>query len=283
MVGGLGSGEGMGNMTSGRACLANELLKGDYKLSVFENRLLYILLAKLDQRYEVEREQHFCSDEYADFFGVDRYDFYTSLKEDLQNLFRGKLTFKTYDSEGNLYQVDASWLDLIAVCEEKRLFRAHWSASIMPYISKLGKNRPFTRLDLGIIRAFRSVYTFKLYELVMLKSHSGKFGHGIIDITLVDLYEQWQVPINMQSYRYFKRDIFIPAAKELEQEAGITLGYLEYKKDAKGIVHFEEEPTRWYINSETRQCRKVYSIKFNWSFGGLAEELRKESGDYYER
>lgn len=26
MVGGLGSGEGMGNMTSGRACLANELL-----------------------------------------------------------------------------------------------------------------------------------------------------------------------------------------------------------------------------------------------------------------
>ena len=132
-----------------------------YDLSVIEQRLILLCLAKWDSRIRAPVD-------YGVTVTVD--DFYTELGIERDNAYRDlvKAAIKLYNRNihiGN--EIDGSNARWIYKEEHKKIkgeVTLYFSPEIIPYISELKKK--FTKYKLKDVSRFKSSYSFRFYELL---------------------------------------------------------------------------------------------------------------------
>lgn len=202
----------------------NQANFSDFSLSCY--RVLLNLITKI-QRHDVNGElisanqvSRKCSlsvAEYAKEFHLDGNTAYTILKEATDKLM--KTSFSIQKNFG---------IRKINVCSQadyrksQGIIDIRFTEEIMPHLAELTSN--FTMYNLNEIAGFDSIYTTRLYELIMQFKITGK-----IEVTVKDLRFKLGCVDKFKQYYDFKKFTFAHAMAEINQQWTLNIQCEEIK------------------------------------------------------
>lgn len=213
------------------AGISNSLIQGAYNLSTVESRIFLLALCsikskasvKVGELYEVDLSM------YKDICVNDSVCFYTDIKRDLK-----KLMSKTFMIKDKSNTIIGHFIPTIKYNDDERRVFVSFGKEVIPYISELKEQ--FTRIYAKDALPISGKYTYRLYSMLEMYRYKGLLGKCIINTE--DLMDSWCVPKTQQEFKFFKRDILLPAIKEFNDT---KLGILEasYIKNGRKVEKIE--------------------------------------------
>ena len=161
---------------------------------------------------------------YAEVFNTTRQNGYQRMKEAEDTLFNRRFSF--YDEDGKL--VKSRWIQQVRYLDDEGAIELVFTLAVVQGISRIdGVKEFFTQYLLSQTAQLNSVYSARLYELLIQWSSTGKVP--IID--LGDFREQLGIGINeYQRMHHFKARVLEPAIKEINEKTDIKAEYEQHKK-----------------------------------------------------
>lgn len=206
---------------------ANKVIEARYKLTVLEQKLIafVISLIKLDDKdfkiFEIRVK------ELADFLGIESKDIYSKMKSITRKMLTRELILKV---EGRELQV--TWLSSADYFEGKGIVEIEISEKMKPFLLQL--KRQFTKYEIQNVIQFKSVYAFRIYEL--LKQYQDL---GFRRFNIEDLREVLGIKGNQYiKYSAFKTYVLLKAQSEIEKHTDISFTFKEIK-DGRRITTIE--------------------------------------------
>jgi plasmid replication initiation protein len=206
---------------------ANKVIEARYKLTVLEQKLIafVISLIRLDDEdfkiFEIRVK------ELADFLGIESKDIYSKMKSITRKMLTRELILK---DEGRELQL--TWLSSADYYEGKGIVEIEISEKMKPFLLQL--RRHFTKYEIQNVIQFKSVYAFRIYELLKQYEDLG-FRRFNID----DLREILGIKGNQYlKYSAFKTYVLLKAQSEIEKHTDISFNFKEIK-DGRRITTIE--------------------------------------------
>lgn len=216
--------------------MSNALTRAGHGLTLAEKRIVAMAVSKLDSRRvlrpgDVPRTR-ITAAEYAEAFGVDLDTAYDQLQSAAKNLYGRSITFyePAWRRDGKplpptivrmrwvgeaRYQGGEGWVELA------------WWPALLPHLT--GLRQQFTTYQLQQASALRSIYSWKLLELLMRFESTGWAEYTIEDFaTSMDATEKQR-----QNFANIRRKIIEPAVKELCQKDGWLIQWQPIKAGRK--------------------------------------------------
>lgn len=198
-----------------------------YDLSVIEQRLILLCLAKWDSRIRAPID-------YGVTVSVD--DFYTELNIEKDNAYRDlvKAAIKLYNRNihiGN--EIDGSnarWIYKEEHTKIKGEVILYFSPEIIPYISELKEK--FTRYKLKDVSQFKSSYSFRFYELLVSWNCKNELT---VDVTWIR--SALQLGKKYKTTSDLKKFVVLPAVKDINQFSNLSVTF-DQEKRGKEIIRF---------------------------------------------
>ena len=206
---------------------SHELTQANFsEFSLSSYRVFEHILAKL-QHYDcnrnlihislAQRECTLSASEYAIEFGIDRCNVYALLKSAVDQLMKTSYSIKLNNNILKInvcsqayYQAETGTIDI------------RFTEEIMPHIAGLAQK--FTMYKLNDIAGLDSIYSTRLYELLMQWKTKGE-----LKISTKDLRFALGCVNKFTLYADFKRFTFVHAVKEINSKFAINLSFKEIK------------------------------------------------------
>jgi len=223
--------------------MSNALVRSGHGLTLQEKRIICACIAQIDSRKGNKRDAHLSAigkemkfkitvQDYNALFDVDLKNCYNILKNSAKSLLNRQFSM-TEKVNGKERVIEYNWLGFAIYAEEEGFIELAFSKYAYPHLNAL-KNQ-LTTYKLKNAQAYRSTYTWRIYELIMQFKQKKE-----LLITVEHLRIALDVP---HSYRW--QEIRIKAIqvaiKELKKKSGIILNYTTFKTG-----------------------RKITSLKFTW-------------------
>ena len=232
----------------------NALTRAGHGLSLAEKRVVMIAVSKLDsmkimQPGEMLPSVRITALEYAETYKVDPNTAYEALQGAAKNLFDRKLTFfeaanRRAGKPLKLTRNDMRWVGRCQYHEGEGWVQLAWWPDLLP--SLVGLRKQFTTYQLQQATALRSMYSWRLLELLMRFKSTGKAEYTIEDFaTSMDATEKQRA-----DFAAIRRKIIEPAVKELVEKQGWEIQWRAVKAG-----------------------RKVKSLRFDFLPAGLSANL----------
>lgn len=106
-------------------------------------------------------------------------------------------------------------------------------SNVVPYFIELGKH--YTRYNLEIILSLKSIYSQRLYEIIMM--YVGRNQRNF-NYTVDKLKFMFDCP-DSYTYNEIRKRVLEPAQKELLEKANLIFDFIPSKKDGKKILELE--------------------------------------------
>lgn len=203
--------------------MSNALTRASHNLTLTEKRIITAALSKLDSRamYNPTKPPvtRLTAQEYADTFGLDVSNVYEQLQAGALQLYNRSIHFfePTEKRHGKPIQPRKSimrWVGRATYTEKEGWIELAWWPELLPHVMAL-KER-FTKYQLEQASAFRSIYSWRLLELLMRFKTTGWAQYSIEDFCKsMEATEKQQANFNN-----IKRRIIEPAVKELTEKDG---------------------------------------------------------------
>lgn len=247
--------------------MSNALIRMAHGLTLAEKRVVCVCLAKMDSvrlesgRYKFRIE----AAEYAETFGVTLDMAYIHLTESGNKLMdrkarafvmtpKGKEEIKFVWVSGSRYHRGEGWIEL------------GFSPEITPHLALL--RREFTSYKLKHTSALRSIYSWRLFELMAQFKDT-----GLLRIDIAEFCDAMEVPPTARAnFGELSRRVIAPAVKELTEKNGLLINWegtkpggrkiqgLEFKfKDNPQTDLFGERPPTEPIFPEPKPKQKLLS------------------------
>jgi len=215
---------------------SNALIEASYKLTLQEQRLLLICIGKINPRDESNQKlfQVTSTDFYLAFPDMGKSNAERHLREAID-----KLAERWIYIQNNNERRRIRWIQ-----EEAEYFDGEgkieivFSESIMPYLTQL--QGQFTKIVIKNVSALKSVYSIRLYELLM---QFKVIGDRIINIndfrSMLGLDED-----KYTSFKSLNQWVIKPAVKELNQKSNLSVTVDSVKKGRSVFAlhfHFKED------------------------------------------
>lgn len=199
---------------------SNSLVEACYKLSLQESRLILNLAAQINPEDSDFKNYRMSVKEIADLTGVSVNSLYSNIKNVTDGLLKKVIFFPK--ENGGFYQT--AWLSSAEYDPNGGTLTLCFSPKLKPYLLNL--KRCFTAYSLEIAIKFKSLFSFRLYEL--MKQYE-KVGKRELEVPLLrkmlglddDVY-----PL----YGNFKQKVLLVAQKELKERSDIFFEFEEIKK-----------------------------------------------------
>jgi len=211
---------------------SNYLVEASYKLSLNAQRLTLFAISKLRSRAPMkgQKVQRIEALEFAKMFGINPKNAYSTLKTACDDLYEADI--KTYDHKG---------MDRFRWCERVRFENAgyidlYFTDSIAPYLTKIYGE--FTKYELSSLSDVKSVYSIRLFELLKKHKYKHDKNSGERWITIEDFKKWFEVGDKYPRYYDLKRRVIMPAIKELEEKANLTISWEEIR-EKRQVVKLE--------------------------------------------
>jgi plasmid replication initiation protein len=223
--------------------MSNRLIRAGQGLSLAEKRIVMLAVSKLDSKKPIvgSFSTKIMAADYAKSFNVSADTAYDQLQEASNTLHKRCITSyeAAYRRNGKPLPptiVRMSWVGQVKYQHGEGWVELFWTEHIAPHL--VGLKAQFTSYQLSQTTALRSIYSWRLLELLMRFKTT-----GWAEYTVEDFNVSMDVPKDyINDFGQVKRSIIEPAVREL------------IKKD-----HWKIE---W---NTTKAGRKVKSIRFDFS------------------
>lgn len=216
--------------------MSNALTRAGHNLTLAEKRVVMMAVSKLDSMKvmrpgEMLPSVKITAAEYAETYQVDPNTAYEALQGAAKNLFERKLTFfepahKRNGKPLKPIRNDMRWVGRCKYHEGEGWVQLAWWPELLP--SLVGLKRQFTTYQLQQASALRSVYSWRLLELLMRFKSSGK-----AEYTIEDFKASMDAPPSLSDFGQIKRRIIDPAVKELKEKDGWKIEWEPVKAGRK--------------------------------------------------
>ena len=216
--------------------MSNALTRAGHGLTLAEKRLVMCAVAKLDSRYalrpgEVPKTK-ITAAEYAEAAECGLNAAYEALQSAVKNLFGRKITFfePAHKRGGEPLQpkrIDVRWVGRCTYHEGEGWVELAWWPELLPHLTAL--KGQFTKYQLQQASALRSIYSWRLLELLMRFESSGWAEYTIEDFAAsMDATEKQR-----QNFANIRRKMIEPAVKELTEKDGWIIQWQPIKAGRK--------------------------------------------------
>jgi len=200
---------------------ANALIEASYKLTLQEQRILLICIAKLDPRDEnINKTFQITSQEFFNAFpSVGKKHAEERLQEAIDKLAERWIHVYKDNEKRRIrwIQEEAKYFD------GKGKVEIIFADSIMPYLTQL--KGQFTSIILKNVSSLKSNYSIRMYELLM---QFKIVGSRII--TVSKLRSILEVENKYQTFKSFNQWVIQPSIKELNQKSNLIVTIKTIKK-----------------------------------------------------
>jgi len=216
---------------------SNALTRAGQSLTLAEKRLVMLAASKLDS-YTTNREpepptSRVTALEYAELYELDINTAYDQLQSSAKNLYQRSITFyepvykrKTGQEIGQT-TVKCRWVGEVKYHKQQGWVELKWWGRVTPHLLNLRKQ--FTSYQLKQACAFRSIYSWRLLELLMRFKQSGVAEYSIEDFC----QSMDATPKQMENFNNIKRRMIEPAVKELCEKDGWIIKWEAVKAGRK--------------------------------------------------
>lgn len=197
---------------------SNKVIQARYKLTVLEQKIIIFLTSLIKKEDEEFKTYRLRVKDLAGFLGIRGKYIYEQLEQSTASLISRVIKI---ENEKTLLQL--SWLSSAEYHKGEGYVDLCFDPKLKPYLLNLKTH--FTMYKLKNVIQFKSIYSFRIYEL--LKQFE---SIGIRKLSLDQLKEIMELsPTQYYKYSAFKRYVLLVAQKELEEHADITFTFREIK------------------------------------------------------
>ena len=200
-----------------KVTLSNALVRSAQTLTLTEKRLVSAAISKLDsakdERTFLQRQDgveipftRISAAEYAEAFDVSMDAAYLGLKEACKHLLKRTIYFYDESDKTHNHMV---WVGGVKYHDNEAWVELRWWPDVVRHLKGLKKN--FTSYKLASASGLRSIYSWRLLELLQQFQHTGE-----LNITI----EEWAhameaTPKQMSNFNNLRRKMIEPAVAEL--------------------------------------------------------------------
>jgi len=209
---------------------SNRLIEACYRLSLEEQRVVLAAIATIDSRNErtpFNQEIQITISSYASTFSIDRNSAYSQVKKATDALFEREIKVKQPPEKGGGYK-RMRWVSEVGYPEGQGYVKLRFSNGIEPFLYQL--NNEFTSYKLKNVAGLRSIYSIRIYELIMQFKRTGER-----DITIDLFREMLDLGERYPMFSDLRKRVIQPAIKELNLRTDLEFSWEPVKK-GKRIV-----------------------------------------------
>lgn len=216
--------------------MTNALTRAGHGLTLAEKRLVMMAVSKLDSAKALKPLEvpmtRITAAEYVESFGVDANTAYDQLQSSAKNLYERSINFFEPANKRNGQPIKPAsvkmrWVGEIKYHEGEGWIELHWWPRLLPHLT--GIKKQFTTYQLKQASALRSMYSWRLLELLMRFKDSGRADYTIEDFCAsMDATEKQRADFNN-----IKRRMIEPAVKELIEKDGWLIEWQPIKAGRK--------------------------------------------------
>jgi plasmid replication initiation protein len=214
---------------------SNKVVEASYMLSLAEQRVLLSCIAQIDSTAVLTEEYRFevTASGVADLVGIENLsNTYRDLKTAAEKLYERSVIIDDPDPDNpNITQRKTRWISSIDYVPGEGKVVLSFAFGIIPYLSQL--SREFTKYKLKHVARFESVYSIRLYELLVQWNSSGER-----EIEVEWLKNQFQVGDKYSRLVDLKKRVIDPAVEEINKHSNLWVKYGQ-RKSGRTITHFQ--------------------------------------------
>lgn len=201
---------------------SNKIIEARYKLTVLEQKLILFLLTQIkkdDTNFKIFRVK---IAQLANFLNIESKDIYRKIKVVTRKMIGRELILRNDEKELQL-----SWLASAEYFEGQGIVELEISEKLKPFLLQLKEQ--FTKYQLKNVIQFKSIYSFRIFELLKQYEMVGS------RIFLIDELREI-LDIRADKYpRYndFRKRVIEKAKNELDSHSDITFDFKEIKDSRK--------------------------------------------------
>jgi len=218
----------------------NSLIEASYKLTLNEQRLVLLCIARLDARKPLPKNNLFTitAKEFSKTFGIEEKHAYEALNEAANILYERDI--RTYDGK---YRERFRWICGIKYHDNEGKVTLSFSTWITPYLTMLHER--FASYKLKQIAGLKSIYSIRLLEFLTQFKATGKL---LIEL---DRFKD-RLDLKNEYKRFFdlKKRVIEPAVKELKEKSNL---FIDWKPIKIGRVIKQLE----FIFSENKKSTSI--------------------------
>lgn len=225
----------MDNPTYLTVVKSNKVVEASYMLTLAEQRVLLSCIAQIDSTAVLTEEYRFevTASGVADLVGIENLsNTYRDLKTAAEKLYERSVTIDDPDPDNpKITQRKTRWISSIDYVPGEGKVVLSFAFGIIPYLSQL--SREFTKYKLKHVARFESVYSIRLYELLVQWNSSGER-----EIEVEWLKNQFQVGDKYSRLVDLKKRVIDPAVEEINKHSNLWVKYGQ-RKSGRTITHFQ--------------------------------------------
>ena len=217
------------------AVLSNEIAKSSYNLTLMEHRVIksFIAAVKFSEVLSSDVPYYLGVREFANFWNLNMFDVRKEVDKAVNTMFLRYVSTSRLDGT----YTKTHWISSFTYDAVEDRFEIYWTPQVIGHISQLRER--FVKLDLSELIDVKSMYSFRLYEI--LTTVIGENSYRNPSFTIEQLMHMMDVPDSCKEYKIFKQRVLMVAVGELKTKV---------KRFSK--MEIEEE----------KEKRKVLGIKF---------------------
>jgi plasmid replication initiation protein len=214
---------------------SNKVVEASYMLTLAEQRVLLSCIAQIDSKAELNENCRFevSAIGVADLVGLESLsNTYRDLKKATEKLYERSVVIDDPEPDNpQITQRKTRWISSIDYLPGEGKLVLSFSSGMIPYLSQLSKE--FTKYKLKHVARFESVYSIRLYELLVQWSSVGER-----EIEVEWLKAQFQVAEKYERVVDLKKRVIGPAIDEINKHSNIWVKYGQ-RKLGRTITHFQ--------------------------------------------
>lgn len=205
---------------------SNDLSEARYRLTVNEQKLVYLLCSKINRD-----DKDFCCYRFrvldiARFLGISAHsNIYSSIHRLAKKLRKRDLLIKTNDES----YLDTGWLSSSEYWVGKGCIELAFDPKLKPFLLNLKEK--FVQFRLGAVTELQSVYSMRLYELCKQYQSIGKRQFSVEELKAILGVENGEY----QLYKNFKSRCLLSSLREISEKTDLKVSMGEFKKGRKVI------------------------------------------------
>jgi len=259
---------------------SNKLIESSYKLSISEQRLVLACIAQIDSKKSLMTQDTFevSAEEISELANISLQNAYRDLKTVANRLYERSIIIDDFDHESRLDWLKTRWISSIGYRSTEGKIVLTFAPKIIPYLSQL-KNQ-FTQYKLINISKFTSLYSIRLYELLMQWK-----GAGRREIEISWLKKHFQIENEYSRIGNLKSRVIDPAVNQINEHSDLWVAYGQKKRGRK-ITHFifefglkkeklKKKPAKSTLISKNRKTSSKDHVLEALIYHGIAETNAK--------
>lgn len=204
------------------------IIEAGYKLSLAEQRIILLSLAKLDSRDVLQRKVTLSAIDFAKTFGVSEKVAYRDLLTASKKLYDGSIILKGEDET-----TEFRWIESRTRYHKgEGRISFEFSSKVMPYLFELDKQLGYTQYHLLSVSGFSGTYSIRLYELCKKLQ-----GMKNTEVEIEEIRRMLMLGDKYKEFKVLKRRVLTPSIAEINEKSDllVSVEFIKSGRSVKGL------------------------------------------------